>query len=136
MTRAAGGDHAGWIDSRPSILRNPDFAPGMGVGLVHEKESAQVIVFAAQIADHDARGNSGQPHQSSETGSVMLAKAGATMKEKFLQIVLVVFARCQRIAKSLVPKKLEGSAHGLPWLGIVCGKGCGQLTHRGTNGCG
>ena len=65
----------------------------MSVCLVHKNESAQVIVFAAQIADDDPRRDSGQPHQSSETGRVVSAKAGSTMKEKFLQIVLVVFPR-------------------------------------------
>jgi hypothetical protein len=67
----------------------------MSVGLPYKKESAQVIVFAAQITHYDPRRNSGQPHQKSETGSVMSAKAGSTMKEKLLHIIVVIFPRGQ-----------------------------------------
>jgi hypothetical protein len=64
----------------------------MGIGLSHEKESAQIVVLTPQIADDNARGNSSQSHQGGETGGVMFAKANSPMKEKFVQIVLPVFA--------------------------------------------
>src|SRR6185369_2097079 len=86
------GNCGGWIHSRPSAVREPDLAPGMGVGLSHEKESAQIVVLTPQIADDNTRGNSSQPHQGGETGGVMFAKSDSTMKEKLVQIVLLVFA--------------------------------------------
>jgi hypothetical protein len=64
----------------------------MGVGLSHEKESAQIVVITPQMANDNTRGNSSQSHQGGETGGVMFAKANSTMKEKLVQIVLLVFA--------------------------------------------
>ena len=79
----------------------------MSVGLAHKKESAQIIIFAPQIADDHARGYAGHAHQSGETGCVMFAESNPTTKEKFVQIVLPVFAWRERITESLHPKKLQ-----------------------------
>src|SRR5206468_4826641 len=90
---AIGSDDGSGIDSLPAALREPDFAPGMGICLSHEKEVSNLVILAAQVTGNDARWNSGQSHQGGETGGVVLAKSKAAMKKEFIEVVLSVFAR-------------------------------------------
>src|SRR5947208_2041327 len=91
--------------------------------LSHEKESAQVVVLTPQIADDDARGDPGQSHESGETGGIVFAKASSAMKEKLVQIILLVFTWRQRIAKPVRPEKLERV--------VYCGTRIGTLGDPG-----
>ena len=95
----------------------------MGVRLPHEKESPQIVVLTPQITDDNTRGNSGHSHQGGETGSVVFAKANSTMKEEFVKIVLLVFARRQRIPKPIRPEKLERVVYCSTRIGILGGPG-------------
>ena len=65
----------------------------MCIRLSHDKESAEFVVLAAQIADDDARWNSSQSHQGGEAGGVVLAKTDAATEKEFVEIVPFVFAR-------------------------------------------
>src|SRR5207244_6795000 len=73
---------AGWIHSCPSAIRKPDLTPGMGIGLSHEKESAQIVILTPQIADDNTRGSSRQSHQGGKTGGVMFAEANSPMRSE------------------------------------------------------
>src|SRR5439155_16460421 len=51
-------DDGSGIDSFPSAIRKPNFAPGMGIGLSDEKEVPDLIILPAYIASNHPRGNS------------------------------------------------------------------------------
>jgi hypothetical protein len=91
----------------------------MSVRLSHKKESAQIVVLTAEVADYDTRGNSSQSHQGGKTGGVVFAEANSTTKEKFVQIVSAVFAGRQRITKPMRPEKLESAVDCSARIGIL-----------------
>jgi hypothetical protein len=65
----------------------------MCIRLSHKKELAELVVLTAQISNHDARGNSGQSHQSGEARGIVLAETDPAMEKEFVEIVPFVFAR-------------------------------------------
>src|SRR4029078_1174806 len=99
----------GWIHSSPSVFRKPNLAPRVRVRLPDQEEMPEIVLLTPEISDNNARRDSCQPHQSSETRGVMLAKADATTKKKFVEIM--VFARRQGIAEALCAKELKRTSY-------------------------
>src|SRR5438132_11347229 len=133
---AIGGDNGSGIDSLPSEVREPDFAPGMSIRLSHEKEMSNLVILPAQITGNDTRGNSGQSHQGREAGRVVFAKSKTAMKKEFIETILSVFAWRRRIEKSLGPKKLQSLLYDRSWLCFVGRPGLGQRACRWADGSG
>ena len=90
---AFGRDYARRINSLPSTLRKPNFAPGMGISLPNEEKVTKFVVLAAQITDNDTRGNSGKSHQGGEAAGVVLTETEPPMKKEFIEISLLVRTR-------------------------------------------
>src|SRR6266699_5191657 len=103
----------------------------MRVCLSHEKEMAQIVILAAQISDNHPGRNSCKAHQSSKAGGVVFAKANPSMKEKLFQTVPSVLARRQRIAKSLLPEKLQRCIHYPAWMEFCVIQDCANSRTAG-----
>src|SRR5438477_1972622 len=131
---AIGRDNSGRIDSFPSAVGEPDFAPGVSIRLSHENEMSNLVILTAQITGNDAGGNSGQSHQGRETGCVVFAKSKPAMKEELIEVILSVFAWRRRIEKSLGAKKFQSFLYDRWWLCFVCRPGLDQRVCRRADG--
>ena len=79
-----GGNGRGGIDAYPTLPIEPQLYPGMGVGLAHDEVTAQAIVLAAQVAEHDARRNTGDAHHQGEAACVVLAESPPGLEQELV----------------------------------------------------
>ena len=61
-----GCDCCRWIDAAPADAVEPDFGPGMRIGLADDEIVERLIQFAALVAEYDSSGNAGGAHQDGE----------------------------------------------------------------------
>ena len=79
----------------------------MAVGLANHKEMSQLVVLTTKITDYYAARNAGKTHERGKAGGVVLAESEPPFKQKFVQIVALVFSRAEGITKSPAAKKCE-----------------------------
>ena len=128
----------GRIDAHPAVPLDPDFGPGVGVGLAHDQVVADPIVLAALVAGDDAGRDSGATHDQRKGAGVMLAESAPCAEQEFIDgvasqrrraqgidVLLLakhfqdLVADVQRIVESLRQRLAEGYGSRVVFLGVV-----------------
>jgi hypothetical protein len=102
------GDGRRRVDAHPALAGEPDFGPGVGIGLAHDEVAIDRVELAALIAGDHPRRNAGGAHQEDEGRRVVLAEAAARLEEEFVDRVRAEQRRQQGVVEVLVAK--EGAA--------------------------
>ncbi len=100
-------NHRSGVDARPTAALEPDFRPGMRVGLTHREVAATRVPFAAQIACDHVRRHTARTHQGYEGRREVLAESAAGREKKLIHRVAAEAGRRQRVLESSRAQELQ-----------------------------
>ena len=101
---AVGGDGGRGVHAQPAALGQPDFGPGVGVGLAHHVVIADLVFLAALIAgDHARRDVCGAHHHRKGRG-VVFAETAQGLEQEFVHRLRPQAGGLQRVDILLLAK--------------------------------
>jgi len=122
-----GGHCEGRIHAHPSLPRQPDLAPDVGIGMAHRQKFPQGIPPATLITAYDPCRHTGSPHEHGKGGRKMLAKSLPADQKKIVHGVNPQPVRTQGIRKTIFLEKRQGCRHHVLGPGV----GPGPPTAKG-----
>ena len=84
MLDTLGRDGRGRIDAGPATAFQPDFSPGMGIGVANQQVLAARIPEAALVSGHDTGRNTGRAHQDRKRRSIVFTVPGSQVEQELV----------------------------------------------------
>ena len=99
------------VNPNPALVFQPNFGPGMGVSLAHDKETIQGIHLPALVAsDHTCR-DVQRAHQNDKRGGNVLTKPFPAVKPEFIGAVLDKQPGLQGVGVTAAAQSLQHRSH-------------------------